>query len=68
VYRAGYKGYPKARFSNLINQLQRNYEGFGHHTLGIAYTKLPSGAEVEDSDVEVVRKINSEVPLLVSCR
>lgn len=37
-------------------------------TLGIAYTKLPRGAAVEDSDVVVVRKRSSDVRLLVSWR
>jgi tRNA(Met) C34 N-acetyltransferase TmcA len=37
-------------------------------TLGIAYTKLPIGAEVAESDVVVVKKATMEVRLSVNWR
>jgi hypothetical protein len=37
-------------------------------TLGMAYTKLPKGAEVLVSGVAVVRNMSSEVRLLVNWR
>lgn len=35
-------------------------------TFGIAYTKLPNGADVEGSGDVVVRNMRSEVPVFVS--
>jgi hypothetical protein len=37
-----------------------------NRTFGIAYTKLPNGADVEGSGDVVVRKTRSEVPVSVS--